>query len=190
MLSGTRMPEIYRPSSVRLPGIIFRIVKTLLSIIALTGFISSASAAKDGWLDDIEKAKEQAKQGGKRILLDFTGSDWCGWCKKLDAEVFSQQEFRDYAAKKLVLVEVDFPKGFKLPDATQKRNDAFAKRHNVQGYPTIILTSPSSQKRGPAWLHGGRPEGVHQDPRKGKGRHVRPRDLPAPSQGKNYAACP
>ena len=116
MLSGTGMPEKYRPPSVRLAGIIFRTVKTL---IALTGFKSSAFAAKVGWLDDIENAKEQAKQGGKRILLDFTGSDWCGWCKKLDAEVFSQQEFKDYAAKKLVLVEVDFPKGFKLPDATQ-----------------------------------------------------------------------
>ena len=190
MLSGTGMPEKCRPHSVRLPGIIFRTVKTLLSVIALTGFISSAFAAKDGWLDDIEKAKEQAKQGGKRILLDFTGSDWCGWCKKLDAEVFSQQEFKDYAAKRLVFVEVDFPKGFKLPDATQKQNDALAKRPNVQGYPTIIVTSPSGQKCGPAWLHGGRPEGVHQGPRKGKVRHVRPRVLPAASQGKNYAACP
>lgn len=93
MLSGTRMPEKCRPHSFWLPGIVFRTVKTLLSVIALTGFISSAFAAKDGWLDDIEKAKELAKQGGKRILLDFTGSDWCGWCKKLDAEVFSQQEF-------------------------------------------------------------------------------------------------
>ena len=156
MLSGTGMPEKCRPHSVRLPGIIFRTVKTLLSVIALTGFISSAFAAKDGWLDDIEKAKEQAKQGGKRILLDFTGSDWCGWCKKLDAEVFSQQEFKDYAAKRLVLVEVDFPKGFKLPDATQKQNDAIAKRHNVQGYPTIIVTSPSGQKKGQlGYMEGG-----------------------------------
>ena len=157
MLSGTRMPEKYRPSSVRLPGIIFRIVKTLLSIIALTGFISSASAAKDGWLDDIEKAKEQAKQGGNRILLDFTGSDWCGWCKKLDAEVFSQQEFRDYAAKKLVLVEVDFPNKKKQSDAVKQQNEDLQKRYNVEGYPTFVLVDGDGKELGRhvGYLKGG-----------------------------------
>ncbi len=189
MLSGTGMPEKCRPHSVRLPGIIFRTVKTLLSVIALTGFISSAFAAKDGWLDDIEKAKEQAKQGGKRILLDFTGSDWCGWCKKLDAEVFSQQEFKDYAAKKLVLVEVNFPKGFKLPDATQKQNDAIAKRHNVQGYPTIIVTPPRGQKRASlATWRAARRRSSRPSKRQSKARS--PAGSSRPFAGKNYAACP
>ena len=131
-------------------------MKTLLPVIALTGFISSAFAAKDGWLDDLEKAKAQAKAENKRILLDFTGSDWCGWCKKLDAEVFSQQEFKDYAAKKLVLVEVDFPHGFKLPDATKKQNDALSKKYQIQGYPTIVVTSPSGIKKGQlGYMEGG-----------------------------------
>jgi protein disulfide-isomerase len=131
-------------------------MKTFLSLIALTGFVSSAFAAKDGWLDDFEKARAQAKTEGKRILLDFTGSDWCGWCKKLDAEVFSQKEFKDYAAKKLVLVEVDFPHGFKLPEATQKQNEALAKKHNIQGYPTVIVTSPSGIKKGQlGYMEGG-----------------------------------
>jgi thiol-disulfide isomerase/thioredoxin len=70
---------------------------------------SMAFGAKEGWLDDLEKAKTQAKAENKKILLDFTGSDWCGWCKKLDKEVFSQQAWKEYAAKHLVLVEVDFP---------------------------------------------------------------------------------
>ena len=131
-------------------------MKMFLSIIVLTGFVTSAFAAKEGWLDDLEKAKTQAKAENKRILLDFTGSDWCGWCKKLDAEVFSQQEFKDYAAKKLVLVEVDFPHGFKLPDATKKQNDALAKKFQIQGYPTIIVTSPSGNKKGQlGYMEGG-----------------------------------
>lgn len=131
-------------------------MKTLLSIIALTGLVTSAFAAKEGWLDDLEKAKAQAKAENKRILLDFTGSDWCGWCKKLDAEVFSQQEFKDYAAKHLVLVEVDFPHGFKLPEATKKQNDALAKKFQVNGYPTVIVTSPSGNKKGQlGYMEGG-----------------------------------
>jgi len=123
-------------------------MKTFLPLITLIALTTSAFAAKEGWLDDLAKAKAQASAEGKRILLDFTGSDWCGWCKKLDAEVFSQQEFKDYAAKKLVLVEVDFPKGFKLPEATQKQNEALSKKYKVQGYPTIIVTSPSGTKKG------------------------------------------
>src|SRR3954452_1427550 len=102
-------------------------MKNFLPFIAALLLTSTfASAAKEGWIDDLEKAKAQAKAENKKILLDFTGSDWCGWCKKLDAEVFSQPEFKEYAAKKLVLVELDFPRSFKLPDATKKQNDALA----------------------------------------------------------------
>ena len=100
-------------------------MKTFLSILMTVALTSMAFAAtKEGWLDDLEKAKAQAKAENKKILLDFTGSDWCGWCKKLDKEVFSQQAWKDYAAKHLVLVEVDFPRGFQLPEATKKQNDS------------------------------------------------------------------
>jgi protein disulfide-isomerase len=131
-------------------------MKIFLSLITIAALTTSAFAAKEGWLDDLAKAKAQASSEGKRILLDFTGSDWCSWCKKLDAEVFSQQEFKDYAAKHLVLVEVDFPHGFKLSDATKKQNDALAKKYQIQGYPTIIVTSPSGNKKGQlGYMEGG-----------------------------------
>ena len=70
---------------------------------------SAVAGAAAGWDDDYEKAVAQAKAEKKMVLLDFTGSDWCGWCIKLDKEVFSQPEFKDYAKENLVLVEVDFP---------------------------------------------------------------------------------
>jgi protein disulfide-isomerase len=112
------------------------IMKTFLSILMLAALSSIASAApKEGWIDDLEKAKAQAKAENKKILLDFTGSDWCGWCKKLDAEVFSQPAFKDYAAKHLVLVEVDFPRSFQLPEATKKQNDELAKKFKIQRLP-------------------------------------------------------
>jgi thioredoxin-related protein len=133
-------------------------MKTFLSLLMIVSLSSVAFAAKEGWLDDMEKAKAQAKAENKKILLDFTGSDWCGWCKKLDKEVFSQQEWKDYAAKHLVLVEVDFPKGFQLPEATKKQNDELAKKFKIQGYPTIVITSASGNKKGELGYVEGGPE--------------------------------
>lgn len=130
-------------------------MKTLLALVTIVA-LATAAQARDGWLDDFEKAKVQAKAEGKKILLDFTGSDWCGWCKKLDAEVFSQQEWKDYASKKLVLVELDFPRGFKLPEATAKQNKELAEKFNISGYPTIIITSASGKKEGQlGYVEGG-----------------------------------
>ncbi len=66
--------------------------------------------AQSDWVDDYKKAQEEAKTNNKFILLNFTGSDWCGWCIKFDKEVFSQPQFKDYAHNNLVLVELDFPR--------------------------------------------------------------------------------
>ena len=131
-------------------------MKTFLSLIALAVLTTSAFAAKEGWLDDLEKAKAQAKAENKKILLDFTGSDWCGWCIKLDKEVFSQTEFKEYAAKKLVLVELDFPRGFELPAATKKQNEALAAKFQVRAYPTVVILSAAGTKRGElGYVEGG-----------------------------------
>jgi protein disulfide-isomerase len=133
-------------------------MKAFLSLLTILTLTASTFAAKDGWLDDLEKAKAQAKAENKKILLDFTGSDWCGWCKKLDAEVFSQTAWKDYAAKKLVLVEVDFPRGFQLPEATKKQNDELAKKFKIQGYPTIVILSSSGTRKGELGYVPGGPE--------------------------------
>ena len=73
------------------------------------------------------------------MLLDFTGSDWCGWCVLLEREVFSKPQFKEYASKNLVLIEVDFPKKKPLSDAIKKQNLQLAQRYQVQGFPTIIV---------------------------------------------------
>jgi thioredoxin-related protein len=132
-------------------------MKSLLTVFAFSLLISFASA-KEGWLTDFDKAKLQAKAENKKILLDFTGSDWCGWCIKLDKEVFSQQAWKDYAAKNLVLVELDFPRGSQLPAETKKQNEKLAEKYNVQGYPTIVITSASGNKKGELGYVAGGPE--------------------------------
>lgn len=98
-----------------------------------------ASAAEAKWLTDYDKAVKQAKKEDKMLMLDFTGSDWCGWCIKLDKEVFSKPEFKDWAGKKFVLVKVDFPRTIKLSAKVKKQNEKLQKRHGVQGYPTIVV---------------------------------------------------
>ena len=110
-------------------------------------FILAATLARaDLWTDDYEEAKAQAKAENKFLLLDFTGSDWCGWCKRLDAEVFEKSDFKDYAKQNLVLVKLDFPRGFSLKKKIAEQNGKLAKEFGVTGYPSILLLDPEGKK--------------------------------------------
>ncbi len=106
----------------------------------------SATAAEVTWLTDATKAQAQAKADKKLVMLDFTGSDWCGWCIKLHKEVFSQPEFVEYASKNIVAVEVDFPSKKKISAAQQKANDALAAKYDIKGYPTLIILDGDGKK--------------------------------------------
>ena len=96
-------------------------------------------AADLTWLTSVPDAQAQAKKESKLVFLDFTGSDWCSWCKKLDDEVFSKKEFSDYAKLNLVLVQVDFPAQKKLAADLVKANDALKTKYKITGYPTLIV---------------------------------------------------
>lgn len=99
----------------------------------------SPADAKPGWLTDFKQAQQQAKSDKKLMLVDFTGSDWCGWCIKLDKEVFAKPEFQEYASKNLVLMEVDFPRGKQLSSTEKAQNEQLAQQYGIQGFPTIIV---------------------------------------------------
>jgi protein disulfide-isomerase len=105
---------------------------------------AQCSAAE--WLTDYDVALGKARAEHKTILLDFTGSDWCGWCKKLKSEVFDQPEFDAFANANLVLVEVDFPRHWVLSRAQQDANNSLAQKYGIRGYPTIILLNASGNK--------------------------------------------
>ena len=121
---------------------------TLAAAAVLTLAASAFAEAKPGWLTDIKQAREQAKTARKLILVDFTGSDWCGWCIKLDREVFSKPEFKEYADKNLVLLEVDFPKRKELTAVQKAHNIELAEEYGVQGFPTIIVLNGDGKKVG------------------------------------------
>lgn len=115
-------------------------------LLAWLGF--SSVSAKPGWLTDFKQAQADAKAGNKMLLVDFTGSDWCGWCMKLDREVFSKPEFKEYADKNLVLLEVDFPRRKQISAEQRAHNEKLAREHEVMGFPTILLFDSSGKKVG------------------------------------------
>jgi len=111
----------------------------------------AGSAAASGWLDDYHKAQDEAKSSHKLLLLNFTGSDWCGWCIRLDQDVFSQSDFKDYANKNLVLLELDFPRpgGSRWQGQAaelKKQNLGLARQYDVHGFPTLIVLDGNGQK--------------------------------------------
>lgn len=127
--------------------------RSILFATAACLFLSTAFArAESDWLNDLKKAQQEATATKKFLLLDFTGSDWCGWCRKFDKEVLSQPQFRDYARQNLVLLEVDFPRAKPQSVELKKQNLALANQFEVQGFPTIVVLDGNGQK---LWQYDG-----------------------------------
>ncbi len=103
------------------------------------GVAASVDTGGAEWLTSLGAATKAATEKKVPILVDFSGSDWCGWCIRLDKEVFSKAEFQDFAKERLVLLLVDFPRRKALPADMAKANRALAEKYDVQGFPTVIL---------------------------------------------------
>jgi protein disulfide-isomerase len=114
--------------------------KVFLSL--LLGFLSITIQAQEGlvWHTDMNKAIAISKSENKPLLLFFTGSDWCGWCIRLQNEVFKTPEFTAWAKEKAVLVELDFPRRTQLPESLKTQNNQLQQLFQVRGYPTIWFT--------------------------------------------------
>lgn len=123
----------------------------------LMSFAGGCLAQEAQWTTDYEKALEKAKGENKVVLLDFTGSDWCGWCMKMKDETLGQAQFKHYARKNLVLVEVDFPKQKTLPAPLKEKNEQLKKKFNVHGYPSFVLVDKDGKELGRqvGYLQGG-----------------------------------
>ena len=100
------------------------------------------------WGTDYKGALALAKAQNKLVLLDFTGSDWCGYCKLLDKEVLSQPSFKDFADKNYVAVTLDYPHGTPQSDTVKQQNDALAKQYNIEGFPTLIVLDADGKELG------------------------------------------
>ena len=109
----------------------------------------ATEGAKVGaWTMDFDAAKVLAKEKNLPILMNFTGSDWCGWCKLMDKQVFSSPEWAEYAAKNVVLVYIDFPQDKSLvPAKFVERNNKLSTDFGVRGYPTYVILAEDGETK-------------------------------------------
>jgi thioredoxin-related protein len=128
-----------------------KLIASLCAAVTACVVMASEKPAIEGaelgkWTMDVAAAKTLAKETGKPLFYNFTGSDWCGWCQLMDKKVFSQEAWQAYAAENLVLVWIDFPrKKDHMPAGMLERNDALAKQYKVEGYPTYIILAPDGE---------------------------------------------
>ena len=111
---------------------------------------TAIACGSEHWQTDYEQALATAKSTNKCVLLNFTGSDWCGPCIQMEKTVFSKAAFLNYAKQNLILVEIDYPRRKVLPEKVVKQNERLAKQYGIDnsGYPTIVLLSPDGKSLG------------------------------------------
>lgn len=100
------------------------------------------------WITDYQQALELSKEHKKPILINFTGSDWCIWCKRLASEVFDKKEFTEYVKENFVLLKLDFPKNIAQSDEVKAKNEDLAKKFKITGFPTIVILDSSEKEIG------------------------------------------
>lgn len=118
----------------------------------------AAKAVTASWTTDYAAALEEAKAQNRRVLLFFTGSDWCGWCKRLVREILDTPEFVRYAGENLVLVELDFPRGKPQAPELKTQNERLARRHQIRGFPTVMVLDSAGKPVGRLGYQEGGPK--------------------------------
>ncbi len=120
--------------------------KLILLLFTIVSFTSFSQQIENNWLNtenpEMNKAIEISQKTNKPIMLFFTGSDWCGWCKKLVREVYKTPEFNKWAKKNVVLVEIDFPRRTKLSKELTSQNNSLKNLFKPRGYPTVYFAKP------------------------------------------------
>ena len=113
--------------------------RTLCAAMAL---VALAPAWAVEWMTDLDAAKAKAAAENKAVLVDFTGSDWCGWCIRLRKQVLDTPAFEQYAKDKFVFMEVDVPRNPKFDKELRARNEKLCDQYGVDGFPTILVLTP------------------------------------------------
>ncbi|MEN9678218.1 MAG: hypothetical protein RIS76_4114 [Verrucomicrobiota bacterium] len=121
-------------------------------------------AATPGWLTSYDQALAFSAKTGRPILVNFTGSDWCGWCIKMKSETLSKPDFIKFASTNLILVELDFPNKIPQSPALKSANEKVKQTLKVNGFPTFVLVDSKGQEAGRqvGYLKGGVPAFTEQ----------------------------
>ena len=153
----------------------------LFAALALSALLPLPALAADDttttvWYADFDEAAKVAQEQGKDLFVDFTGSDWCGWCIKLHDEVFQYDAFVEAAQKDYILVALDYPRSdeakAKVPNP--ERNAELAKKYGIRGYPTVLMMTADGYVFGQTGYQQGGPEAYveHMGELRSEGRPV------------------
>lgn len=142
--------DLMNKKMLRCQGLAFCLMAVSLSVSAF---------AEEGWMTDMEAAKSKAAEQKKDLLINFSGSDWCGWCIRLDEEVFAKDAFLKGVDDKLILVKIDYPQDTsKMAKATVEQNAQLKTIYPVQGFPTVLLTDAEGRPYAQTGYQAGGPE--------------------------------
>ena len=119
--------------------------KIIVTLLLLIGSHMIQAQEQQTWHTDIKKAIAISTKEQKPLFLFFTGSDWCGWCIKLQKEVFKTPEFTAWAKDNVVLVDLDFPRRTPQDPALKEQNEGLQQIFQVQGFPTIWFVKPTKK---------------------------------------------
>ncbi len=130
-----------------------------MAFAALSVAAFAKTSTPEGWLDDYDAALKKAAAEQKHIVIDFSGSDWCGWCKRLDKEVFNTDAFRKGAKDKYVLLMVDSPNDSSLlTKKAAEQNPKLVEKFKVRGFPTVVVLDPKGKEVARLGYESGGPE--------------------------------
>ncbi len=121
--------------------------KIVIALLLVLGSVSM-NAQDIEWHTDIAKAVKVSNKTKKPLLLFFTGSDWCGWCIRLQKEVLKTPEFAEWATKNVVLVELDYPRRTPQTPELQAQNAQLQQFFGIRGYPTVWFANGTVDKEG------------------------------------------
>ncbi|MEO7597561.1 MAG: thioredoxin family protein [Opitutus sp.] len=125
--------------------------------------LPSAKIKRAIWNTNYETALAQAKEQNRHVFMFFTGSDWCGWCQRLNAEILKTPEFQKFANEKLVLLELDFPHNKSQAPGTKAQNQKLAQEFGITGYPTVIVLNSRGKPIGHLGYQEGGPKPFIED---------------------------
>lgn len=131
-----------------------------IGVNAQSDYVITDPVSTEGWNNNANEVFKKAKAENAPIMMNFTGSDWCIWCKRIKAEIFDTPEFKAWVKEKnLALLELDFPRNKPQSDELKSQNNSLKNEVGIQGFPTLIIISNGKMirtgyvKGGPkAWI--------------------------------------